>query len=1403
MKRAVLLSVFAVTFVAGAGTVYVDCNLKDYAGHDGSSWAAAYKTIQEGVKAAQTDDTVLVAPGWYDEGGTSLGSDDAYLTNRVTITKRITVRSKEGRATRDSTFIVGRHATNPEDPDKLGMGPDAIRCVRFSFDNATHGAIVEGFTLLNGATHYNNGSYAMRSIGGGACFGNRTTSDTTGSYLVDCVVSNCVATRGGGIYFGNAVRTRFTGNKATSNAPAVRDGNLYYCLIDGANVGSSGICYLGGCKAIGCTIANCVASTPLRGNSVAADNQYTPCLAYNTVVLQFVSSTGYYLALTNCVTTDNTFYWDSSKNPHRNGDCTYVAMNSYQFVSSATGDFRPLATGDLVGAGRAEWQQFIPAKFRYVDYAGNAVPETGAICAGAITRPETPVGGVVHFESIGYQGNDQCSLFVNGYEQCVDKLYSFGTTFPAVYQLDVEMPRNPKKLTQRHYFGCSLGLNSSSTLYNFPLRGTRRHYIMGPPAGSDLLVIPRVAENAFWADPSVADGAAMDGTEAKPFNTLQAAVDRAETTNGYIVVYAKKGRYEKGGKFYGGLTNRVAITKSGVYVRLYAVDGPQETFIVGKGDAASTHAMKYGDAAVRCYATCTSCAQLSGFTLTDGRVTLNNGSEDPGMDGLYGGAVWGAGGVTGYQVEDCVITNCAGSRGAIAWRGVLRRCLVTDCTSTRLGALRGTVHASACIFKDVKTTCTGSSTDYIVGQDEVMYNCDFISTVDNPLRLVGNNTGSAIYNSVVYRFGYLANSPNATLEGSYYDECATVESSAKLREGLTYAKMGFADLDGLDLALYSSSRPAAGGNVNKAGGDFWRYGSAVDFEGNLFVFGADGSMPAGAFQRTVPSVSVVTDGTGVTPTGETFLTGDSPTLTLTATEADTRNFAGFYRGDELVSAEATYAIAYGDLPVGSRLELEARYIPFWYVDPKGDDAHGGRSWADAKKTLAAVMALARDGDTVFAAPGVYEEGSARQNIIAYAAPSNICARVVVPEGVSLVSRDGAAATTIKGRRADVDEDGYGGGATALRCAYLYPRAKLVGFTLTGGRCSANEALCDDARGAGVHGSGPYGQGNWSEQMPVVKDCIITDNVTRRGAGATFVKAVNCRFTGNRATGLAAAAQHCELHNCFVDENHGSYALAYNTGLFSCTIGAHHDGTSVLGPSAFSGYNQRPYVYNSLILCSKIHTGDAGGTFTNCVFNAAVLTSWPINNPTNDTCIFAPLDQLAVDTNGVPVPGANLALDHGVTNYLNLVLCDDTDCAGNPRRVNGERMDVGCYEADWKARYSADLNARRAAVTAASPSVWETETRSVQLTDGSQLALDFLNPRGRHGPQIVTFRVTGGGTLELRLPGGETRSYSASQDVQNYTFRSTGTQTLNFSFAGAGSAEILACQRDDGTIVVFR
>ena len=91
MKKCAFMACL-LAFAVDAGTIYVDAvNGVDDAAHTGASEQLAKKTLQAAVDAAQTDDTVIALPGYYDEG---FAVDGTY-TNRVLITKRITLKSKE------------------------------------------------------------------------------------------------------------------------------------------------------------------------------------------------------------------------------------------------------------------------------------------------------------------------------------------------------------------------------------------------------------------------------------------------------------------------------------------------------------------------------------------------------------------------------------------------------------------------------------------------------------------------------------------------------------------------------------------------------------------------------------------------------------------------------------------------------------------------------------------------------------------------------------------------------------------------------------------------------------------------------------------------------------------------------------------------------------------------------------------------------------------------------------------------------------------------------------------------------------------------------------------------------------------------------------------------------------
>src|SRR5438105_3461581 len=115
-----------------------------------ADWATAASTIQQAIEWATGGDEIVVTNGVYGTGGKALYGK---LTNRVAITKTLTVRSVNGPAV---TIIEGHQVPGTTN------GASAVRCAYL-----INGAMLAGFTLRNGATH-TNGTHSSESNGGGA-----------------------------------------------------------------------------------------------------------------------------------------------------------------------------------------------------------------------------------------------------------------------------------------------------------------------------------------------------------------------------------------------------------------------------------------------------------------------------------------------------------------------------------------------------------------------------------------------------------------------------------------------------------------------------------------------------------------------------------------------------------------------------------------------------------------------------------------------------------------------------------------------------------------------------------------------------------------------------------------------------------------------------------------------------------------------------------------------------------------------------------------------------------------------------------------------------------------------------------------------------------------------------------
>jgi hypothetical protein len=247
---------------------------------------------------------------------------------------------------------------------------------------------------------------------------------------------------------------------------------------------------------------------------------------------------------------------------------------------------------------------------------------------------------------------------------------------------------------------------------------------------------------------------------------IQDAID--VSTNGDVVL-ATNGVYQTGGRVvWGGLTNRVAVTKA---VTVQSVNGPEATTIRGY-QAPETI---LGTNAVRCVYL-TNGATLVGFTLTNG-ATGRGSMTHQDINGVGGGVLCRAG-TPAVVVSNCVIAgNSAGMEAGGAYSGTFYNCTIIgnsansgggtyastlkDCILTGNSAVSGgginmgTLYN--CLILSNSATYAGGG-----AAAGTLYNCDLIG---NSAPTGGGMYASALRNCMAY-FNNASNGTNYSI--AYY-----------------------------------------------------------------------------------------------------------------------------------------------------------------------------------------------------------------------------------------------------------------------------------------------------------------------------------------------------------------------------------------------------------------------------------------------------------------------------------------------------------------------------------------------------------------------------------------------------------------------------------------------------------
>ena len=201
--------------------------------------AAPYASLRAALEAVPSGAfaTVYVKAGVYDNGTMTqtrrfgnVGSTAYKHAARAVVPANVQVIG----AGADRTFIVGADDPSADAANK-GCGPLAVRCVALA-----KGVRLTGFTLMGGRTAVGTADVNNDDdFHGGGVLAECSSAESELAVVTDCVISNCVARRGGGGFFGVYNRVRFLDNSIiqSGNGPAARgNGNktcfLANCLVD-------------------------------------------------------------------------------------------------------------------------------------------------------------------------------------------------------------------------------------------------------------------------------------------------------------------------------------------------------------------------------------------------------------------------------------------------------------------------------------------------------------------------------------------------------------------------------------------------------------------------------------------------------------------------------------------------------------------------------------------------------------------------------------------------------------------------------------------------------------------------------------------------------------------------------------------------------------------------------------------------------------------------------------------------------------------------------------------------------------------------------------------------------------------------------------------------------------------
>ena len=240
----------------------------DDADHPGFTPKTAKRSLADALAHAVRGDTVHAAPGVYRDKKMKHASA-ATTYSRAVIPEGVALVADKGPSV---TAIEGE---TPDGANEHGLGSGATRCVALFLDSS-----VKGFTIRGGCTAPSTASGMYDNMGGGIA-GMSIYQDRL--LVENCVISNCAAQFGGGVYRVTCAKCRISGNKGvdSSGASAAHNSAIYGCHVDG-NFGR--VTIYGEYAINGCTVGANRNLTDTGKAQYCISTPNTPNCIYNSLI---------------------------------------------------------------------------------------------------------------------------------------------------------------------------------------------------------------------------------------------------------------------------------------------------------------------------------------------------------------------------------------------------------------------------------------------------------------------------------------------------------------------------------------------------------------------------------------------------------------------------------------------------------------------------------------------------------------------------------------------------------------------------------------------------------------------------------------------------------------------------------------------------------------------------------------------------------------------------------------------------------------------------------------------------------------------------------------------------------------------------------------------------------------